>query len=145
ELSWRSTVNERFFPDTKEAMNVYDIQTHYDPDRLLDTLLQRLDLSSDDALSRKLKVDVSIISNIRSRKFPVSGSLLLWMHEASGMDIDELRCLLGDKRTKSRLSCALTTAKEKHRHADIRPIADASTRITPTTSNDPLNDVQAIF
>lgn len=128
----------------KEAMNVYNIQTHYDPNRLLDTLLQRLGLSSDDALSRKLKVDESIISNIRFRKFPISGSLLLWMHEASGMDIDELRRLLGDRRTKSRLSCALAAEKAKHRPADSPILADASTRMVPTTFNDALNDAQAI-
>lgn len=92
-------------------MNGYDGQIHYDPDRLLDTLLQRLGLNSDGALSRKLKVAESVIRNIRSRQFPISGSLLLWMHEASGMRIDELRRLLGDRRTKSRLSHVLAAGK----------------------------------
>lgn len=78
--------------------------TNYNPNRLLDTLSLHLDVNSDRALSRKLKVTEDVISNIRSGQFPVSGSLLLWMQEASGLDIDELRRLLGDRRTKSRLS-----------------------------------------
>lgn len=75
----------------------------YNPHRLLDALLERLQLPNDNALSRKLKVARSIIGDIRHGRLPVCGSMLMWMSEATGISVPELRTLLGDRRTKSRL------------------------------------------
>lgn len=75
----------------------------YDPSRLLDSLLSRLGVNSDKALSKKLQVSDSVISKIRSRRMPIAASLLLWMSECTGASINELRQILGDRRAKARM------------------------------------------
>lgn len=79
------------------------IQHTYDPNHLLNTLITHLGLSNDGALSRKLKIAGNVIRDIRHGRIPVCGSMLLWMHEATGISINELRRLLGDRRAKCRL------------------------------------------
>lgn len=76
--------------------------TTYNPNRLLNALLQHFGLRSDDALSRRLRVARSVVRRIRSGELPVCASLLLWAEEASGIDIAELRRLLGDRRRRMR-------------------------------------------
>lgn len=74
----------------------------YDPDRLLDALVERLALGSDAELARELKVAHSILAMIRRRELAVSASMLMWMHDASGLAIRDLRTLLGDRRSRYR-------------------------------------------
>ncbi len=81
-------------------------QTTYDPNRLLDTLLEKMNLKNDAALSRMLEVAPPVISKIRHRRLPIGASLLIRMHETTGMSIRDLRDLMGDRRTKYRLSDA---------------------------------------
>jgi hypothetical protein len=81
-------------------------QVTYNPDNLLDSLIERLNLKNDAALSRALEVAPPVISKIRHRRLPVGASMLIRMHEVSNMDIRELRELMGDRRTKYRLSDA---------------------------------------
>lgn len=81
-------------------------QESYDPNRLLDTLLEKMSLKNDAALSRMLEVAPPVISKIRHRRLPIGASLLIRMHETTGMSIRELRDLMGDRRTKYRLSDA---------------------------------------
>ena len=81
-------------------------QVTYNPDNLLDSLIERLNLKNDAALSRALDVAPPVISKIRHRRLPVGASMLIRMHEVSNMDIRELRELMGDRRTKYRLSDA---------------------------------------
>jgi transcriptional regulator with XRE-family HTH domain len=88
------------------TLSIQTTQTAYDPNLLLDTLMRHLGIDSDSALSRRLKVARKIISNIRKGTLPVCASMLLWMHEATGISIDELRRIMGDRRRKSRLSFA---------------------------------------
>lgn len=76
----------------------------YDPNRLLSTLLDKLHLKNDAALSRALEIAPPMISKIRHRRLPVGGSLLLRMHEVSGLSITELRAFMGDRRGKFRIS-----------------------------------------
>ncbi len=45
-------------------------QHHYDPDRLLASLISRLSLKNDAALSRALEVSPPVISKIRHRRLP---------------------------------------------------------------------------
>jgi hypothetical protein len=78
----------------------------YNPNRLLDSLLQNMQLKNDAALSRMLEVAPPVISKIRHQRLPVSGAVLLRMHETTGMSIGDLRFLMGDRRTKYRLSDA---------------------------------------
>lgn len=78
----------------------------YNPNQLLDALLQNMQLKNDAALSRKLEVAPPVISKIRHYRLPVSASVLLRMHEVTGMSIKDLRFLMGDRRNKYRLSDA---------------------------------------
>jgi antitoxin HigA-1 len=79
-------------------------QTHhgYNPGRLLDLVLKTLQLRDDSALSRKLKVATTVIKNIRHGKMPVAASMLIWMHEATGISIEQLRHWMGDRRASFR-------------------------------------------
>ena len=76
----------------------------YDPNRLLDSLIQQLGLKNDAALSRALEVAPPVISKIRHYRLPVGASMLIRMHEVSGLSIRDLRYLMGDRRAKQRIS-----------------------------------------
>ena len=78
----------------------------YDPNKVLDAIIEKLNLKNDAALSRALEVAPPVISKIRHRRLPVTASLLIRMHEVTQMSIRDLRDLMGDRRTKYRLSDA---------------------------------------
>jgi len=86
-----------------EQENMQTMQ-HYDPDQLLASLIGKLNLKNDAALSRALEVSPPVISKIRHRRLPVTASLLIRMHEVSALTISELRQLMGDRRGKFRIS-----------------------------------------
>ncbi len=79
-------------------------QEGYDPNRLLDALIQKLGLKNDAALSRALEVRPPVISKIRHRTLPVGASLLIRMHEVTALSIRALRELMGDRRKRMRIS-----------------------------------------
>jgi len=79
-------------------------QRRYDPDNLLASLIGKLQLKNDAALSRALEVSPPVISKIRHRRLPVTASVLIRMHEVSELSIKELRELMGDRRNKFRIS-----------------------------------------
>jgi hypothetical protein len=79
-------------------------QRQYDPDNLLASLIGKLNLKNDAALSRALEVAPPVISKIRHRRLPVGASLLIRMHEVSNLSISDLRGLMGDRRNKFRIS-----------------------------------------
>src|SRR3569623_1408918 len=79
-------------------------QVAYDPNNLLDTLIEKLHLKNDAALSCALEVAPPVFSIIRLRRLPVGASLLIRMHEVSELSIKELRNLMGDRREKFRIS-----------------------------------------
>lgn len=76
----------------------------YNPNNLLDALIIRLDVKNDAALARVLEVAPPILSKIRHRRIPVAASLLIRMHEITGLPIRALRDLMGDQRQKYRIS-----------------------------------------
>ena len=76
----------------------------YDPNRLLDALIEHLRLKNDAALSRALEVAPPVLSKIRHRRLPVGAAILIRMHEVSGLTIGDLRYLMGDRRNKFRIS-----------------------------------------
>ncbi|MEC4720369.1 hypothetical protein RY831_14500 [Noviherbaspirillum sp. CPCC 100848] len=78
--------------------------TTYNPSRLLDIVIDRLQLKNDAALARTLGVPAPMISKIRHRRLPIGASLLISMHEETGWSIRELRDLMGDRRQKFRIS-----------------------------------------
>ena len=86
------------------ANHALESQESYNPNHLLDTLLDRLKLKNDAALSRILEVAPPVISKIRHRKLPVGASMLIRMHEVSDLSIFDLRKLMGDRRSKYRTS-----------------------------------------
>ncbi|HYD62804.1 MAG TPA: hypothetical protein VEC35_20795 [Noviherbaspirillum sp.] len=88
--------------ETKES-NAQE-QYQYDPNNLLESLIEKLNLKNDAALSRALEVAPPLISKIRHRRLPVGASLLIRMHEVSDLSIRDLRHLMGDRRTKFRIS-----------------------------------------
>lgn len=77
---------------------------HYDPDNLLGSIIGKLNLKNDAALSRALEVAPPVISKIRHRRLPVGASLLIRMHEVTDLSIKDLRMLMGDRRNKFRIS-----------------------------------------
>src|ERR1700710_875539 len=88
--------------DDTQIISADDVQ--YDPDGLLDALIEKLHLKNDAALSRALEVAPPVISKIRHRRLPVGASLLIRMHEVSELSIRDLRILMGDRREKYRIS-----------------------------------------
>ncbi len=65
----------------------------YNPNRLLDTLIENLRLKNDAALSRALEVAPPVISKIRHGRKP-SDSFILRVHEKTLMTIPEIRALI---------------------------------------------------
>ena len=66
------------------------------PNKLLDTLIEKLHLKNDAELCRVLEVQPPIISKIRHRKLNVGATILLRMHEKSNIPIRELKELTTD-------------------------------------------------
>jgi hypothetical protein len=89
-------------------------QFQYDPNNLLESLIEKLNLKNDAALSRALEVAPPLISKIRHRRLPVGASLLIRMHEVSALSIQDLRHLMGDRRNKFRISDKQFKPKEAH-------------------------------
>ncbi len=90
-------------------MQHHQVPPVYNPNRLLDAVLQHLQLDSDNALSRQLKVAENILIAIRRGCMPVGASMLLWLHELTGISIHELRNLMGDRRAKCRLNYVINS------------------------------------
>jgi hypothetical protein len=66
----------------------------YDPNRVLDAVINKLKLKNDAALSRVLEVAPPVISKIRHNTLPIGATILLRMHEESEYSIRELRALM---------------------------------------------------
>jgi plasmid maintenance system antidote protein VapI len=84
----------------------------YNPDNLLNALIERLELKNDAALARLLEIAPPMLSKIRHRRLPVGAALLIRMHEVSGLPVRELRNLMGDRRQKYRISLVQGKPKE---------------------------------
>lgn len=67
----------------------------YDPNKVLDAIIEKLNLKNDAALSRALEVAPPVISKIRHRTLPIGATILLRMHEVSEFSIRELKALMG--------------------------------------------------
>jgi hypothetical protein len=68
----------------------------YNPNHLLDILIEKLKLKNDAALSRVLETSPACVSKIRHHRLPVGATLLIRMHEVSDLSIRDLRNLMGD-------------------------------------------------
>jgi hypothetical protein len=71
---------------------------HYNPTRLLDTLMQLLGARNDRQLAMRLDVNPSQICKVRKRRLSVAPALLISMHEETGLTLRQLGALMGDYR-----------------------------------------------
>lgn len=103
------------FLDWRKAMDPPESGTSsdYNPNRLLDAIIEVVGLKNDAALSRALAVEAPVISKIRHKKLPIGGTLLIRMHEVSHLSIKELRSLMGDRRDKFRIVPVNSKRKER--------------------------------
>ncbi|HEX8958040.1 MAG TPA: hypothetical protein VF798_17325 [Burkholderiaceae bacterium] len=67
----------------------------YNPDRLLDAVQSKLRINSDAALSRALGVAPPILSKVRHRKVPITPWLIIQIHDAARLSVEEIRALMG--------------------------------------------------
>lgn len=74
----------------------------FNPNALLDHLIKKLDLRNDAALARALGVASPVVSKVRHGRLTVGATMLISMHEASGISIKDLRELMGDRRQRFR-------------------------------------------
>lgn len=96
------SARERANDTTKtEIMGTHPV---FDPNHLLDFLTKRLGLKNDAALARLLGTTAPVISKIRHNRLPIGATLLIAMHEETGLSIRELRNVMGDRRQKYRIS-----------------------------------------
>lgn len=85
-------------------------QSKYDPNKLFNALIKHLSLRNDAALAKKLGISSLIINKIRQLTQPVSGTILILIHEKTGFSFSELRRFMGDRRqtfriNRNQLSC----------------------------------------
>lgn len=92
----------------------------YNPAQLLDAVREELELGNDAALARKLELQAPLLSKIRNGNLPVSAGLLIRMHEVSGIAIEELRGLMGDRRARFRI-CARSRSLSMRRGTKAKP------------------------
>lgn len=78
-------------------MNLLELES-YKPSSLFDTVRSKLKVNSDSQLSGMLNTHPSVISKIRNGIMPMTGNILLSIHEVTGLSIRELRKLMGDTR-----------------------------------------------
>jgi len=76
----------------------------YDPNRVLDAIINKLKLKNDAALSQVLEVAPPVISKIRHNTLPIGATILLRMHEISDFSIRELRALMVSTRAEAALA-----------------------------------------
>lgn len=85
-------------------MDATMIAQSYNPSSLFDFLCARYGTKTDVQLATLLGVGSPLICKMRRRVLPVSGSLLIRIHEITGISIFELKATMGDRRSKQRAS-----------------------------------------
>lgn len=85
-------------------MNTPMVAQSYNPSNLFDFLCRRYGTKTDVQLAMLLGVGNPVICKMRRRVLPVSGSLLIRIHEITGISIRELKETMGDRRSKQRAS-----------------------------------------
>lgn len=65
----------------------------YNPDALLDHVIEKLNLKNDAALARLLKVAPPVLSKIRHKRLSIGPAMLLRLHDVTDMPARELRAL----------------------------------------------------
>lgn len=65
----------------------------YNPNALIDTIIEVMSLRNDAALARKLEIPPPVISKLRNKRIPIGAAFLITAHEASGIAIREMKAL----------------------------------------------------
>ena len=66
----------------------------YNVGKLLDTVMAKLGVKNDAALSRELGVSPTIVSNIRNVKVALSAAMMIRIHDVADMSITTIRSFL---------------------------------------------------
>ena len=83
-----------------KKISKFDLQSSdYTPELFINLLIEKMQLKNDAALSRRLQVAPSVISEIRNSQLAIGASILL--NEESGISIAELKAAAGLPRTPS--------------------------------------------
>jgi hypothetical protein len=83
-----------------------DKGTGYMPSRLFDLICKRHELKTDRELAHFLGIGSPQTCRVRHGLQPLSGHLLIRIHEVTGLQIQELKVLMGDRRSQHRPSRA---------------------------------------
>jgi len=110
-------------PDMKTTTHHHALR--FDPNRMFDTLLRKLDMADDEALCAELHVAPFVIARIRSGQSPVPPSLLIRINELSGINVRELRRLMGDRRSEYRMGDFVPARESFHATAPHKRLMDA--------------------
>jgi hypothetical protein len=92
-----------------------DDDIKYQPSKLFDAICKRRALKTDSELAALLEIGNAQICKVRHGVQPLSGQLLLRIHEVTGIEIRQLKILMGDRRSRQRLSRAKWTNGEAWR------------------------------
>ena len=95
-----------FFGVISRRNRIKKLPSQYNPNKLFNTLIKHLALRNDVALAKKLGISSLVISKVRQFTQPVSGTLLILIHEKTGFSFSELRGFMGDRRQKLRIQGA---------------------------------------
>lgn len=74
----------------------------YDPGRLLAALSDRLHIASDKKLARALGLSAGILAGLRAGRQAITATMYLQLQEKTGLPVDTLRTLAGDRRRRQR-------------------------------------------
>jgi len=113
----------RFNPKAVEGDN-----PHYDPETLLDTLMRILGARNDRQLAHRLGVQPSQVCKVRKRRVSVAPSLLISMHEETGLSLRQLRALMGDYRAHTGPSAKHPLLPQLQYLNGIRPLPPLMSR-----------------
>lgn len=80
----------------------------FEPAKLLDIIKEQFRLQTDSELAQLLNMTSPQISRIRHCGVPLSASALIKIHEISGLPIERLKKLCGDRRASQRVRRAPT-------------------------------------
>lgn len=75
----------------------------YDPNHLLNTVSESLEVQNDAELASALEIPRPLLGKIRLGKQRVGATILLRMQELSGIPIRRLRAILGERRAAFRV------------------------------------------
>lgn len=108
---------------------------HYDPEALLDTLMRLLGTRNDRQLATRLGVQPSQICKVRKRRVSVAPSLLISMHEETGLSLRQLRALMGDYRAHTGPSAKHPVLPQLQYLNGVRPLPALQTRLPAATTH----------